>query len=86
MPLRLQPSSSRGTAFSASFEGPKKWVEEGFDLAKREVYTFGPETGSREHPLPLPAGYEENARRVARVQLAKAGFRLAAALNAKLGH
>jgi hypothetical protein len=64
---------------------PKRWVEEGFDLAKREVYTFGPETGSREHPLSLPAGYEENARRVARVQLAKAGFRLAAALNAKLG-
>ncbi len=64
---------------------PKKWVDEGFDLAKREVYTFGPETGSREHPLPLPNGYEENARRIARVQLAKAGFRLAAALNAKLG-
>jgi hypothetical protein len=64
---------------------PKKWIDEGFDLAKREVYTFGPETGSREHPLSLPAGYEENARRVARIQLAKAGFRLAAALNAKLG-
>jgi hypothetical protein len=63
---------------------PKKWVDEGFDLAKREVYTFGPETGSREHPLPLPPGYEEGAQRVARIQLAKAGFRLAAALNAKL--
>jgi hypothetical protein len=64
---------------------PKRWVEEGFDLAKREVYTFGPETGSREHPLPLPPGYEDNSRRVARIQLAKAGLRLAAALNAKLG-
>jgi hypothetical protein len=64
---------------------PKRWVDEGFDLAKREVYTFGPETGSREHPLPLPPGYEENARRIARIQMAKAGFRLAAALNAKLG-
>lgn len=64
---------------------PKKWIDEGFELAKREVYTFGPETGSREHPLSLPAGYEENARRLARIQLAKAGFRLAAALNAKLG-
>jgi hypothetical protein len=64
---------------------PRKWVYEGFDLARREVYTFGPETGSREHPLPLPPGYEENARRIARIQLAKAGFRLAAALNAKLG-
>jgi hypothetical protein len=65
---------------------PKKWVDEGFDLAKREVYTFGPDTGSREHPLLLPATYEENARRIARIQLAKAGFRLAAALNARLGH
>jgi hypothetical protein len=64
---------------------PKKWVDEGFDLAKREVYTFGPETGSREHPLQLPSGYEVEARRVARIQLAKAGFRLAAVLNAKLG-
>ena len=64
---------------------PKKWVDQGFDLAEREVYTFGPETGSREHPLPLPPGYEENARRIARIQLAKAGLRLAAVLNAKLG-
>jgi hypothetical protein len=64
---------------------PKKWVDEGFELAKREVYTFGPETGSREHPLALPPAYEENARRIARIQIAKAGFRLAAALNAKLG-
>jgi hypothetical protein len=64
---------------------PKKWVDEGFDLAKREVYSFGPETGSRENPLVLPITYEDRARQVARVQLAKAGFRLAEALNAKLG-
>ena len=64
---------------------PKRWVDEGFELAKREVYTFGPDTGTREHPLQLPAGYEAEALRVARIQLAKAGFRLAAALNAKLG-
>jgi hypothetical protein len=64
---------------------PKKWVDEGFELAKHDAYSFGPENGSREHPLPLPPGYEANARRIARIQLAKAGFRLAAALNAKLG-
>jgi hypothetical protein len=64
---------------------PKRWVDEGFELAKREVYNFGPESGSREHPVPLPPGYEANARRIGRIQLAKAGFRLAAALNAKLG-
>jgi S1/P1 Nuclease len=64
---------------------PKKWIDESFQLDKRAVYTFGPETGSREHPLMLPPGYEDNARAIARIQLAKAGVRLAAALNAKLG-
>lgn len=62
-------------------KNPKKWIEEGFELAKSEVYTFGPETGSREHPIALPSTYESNARNVARVRLAVAGFRLAAALN-----
>jgi hypothetical protein len=60
---------------------PKRWIDEGFQLARSEVYTFGPEAGSREHPVALPAGYETNARRVARVRLAVAGFRLADALN-----
>jgi hypothetical protein len=64
---------------------PKRWIDEGFDLAKREVYTFGPETGSRERPVRLSPAYEDDARRIARIQLAKAGFRLAEALNAKLG-
>ncbi len=65
---------------------PKRWVDEGFELAKRDVYTFGPETGSREHPIRLPAGYEAASRRIARIQLAKAGFRLAAcSSNAKFG-
>lgn len=65
-------------------ENPKRWIREGFQLAKAEVYTFGEETGSAEHPLQLPAGYMENARRVARAQVATAGYRLAAVLNAKL--
>lgn len=60
---------------------PKRWIEEGFQLAKSQVYSFGTETGSREHPVVLPNGYEINARRVARIQLAVAGFRLANALN-----
>ena len=64
---------------------PKKWVEEGFALAQHDVYTFGPETGTRDHPLPLPEGYEAHTRQVARGQMAMAGFRLAAVLNQKLG-
>jgi hypothetical protein len=35
--------------------------------------------------LRLPEGYEVHAKRVARVQLALAGFRLASVLNQKLG-
>ena len=48
------------------------------------VVPFGLETGSREHPLDLPASYVENARRVAQAQIALAGYRLAAVLNDKL--
>lgn len=60
---------------------PRRWVDEGVALAEREVYTFGPESGSENHPIPLPEGYESHARQIARVQLAKAGIRLAEILN-----
>ena len=65
-------------------KNPKKWIEEGFALSKTEVYTFGLETGSREHPITLQPAYYENARRVAQARLALAGYRLAAVLNDKL--
>jgi hypothetical protein len=60
---------------------PRRWVREGFDLARSEVYTFGPETGTRERPIVLMEEYVLNSKRVARIQLAVAGFRLAAILN-----
>jgi hypothetical protein len=60
---------------------PRKWVEEGFKLSKTAVYTFGPATGTQEMPLNLPEKYESNVRRVGRIQIAAAGFRLAAVLN-----
>ncbi|HEY6387144.1 MAG TPA: S1/P1 nuclease [Candidatus Acidoferrum sp.] len=63
---------------------PKKWIEEGVELAKHEVYTFGVETGSPQHPVVLTEQYETNMRHVARERLALAGFRLAAVLNEKL--
>src|SRR5262249_54838816 len=65
-------------------KNPKKWIEEGFALAKAHVYTFGLETGSREHPITLPPEYYQNAARVAQAQIALAGYRLAAVLNDKL--
>jgi hypothetical protein len=79
-----QEYMNRSSAERRIILDPQTWVKEGFELAQRRVYTFGPQTGSRDNPLNLPAGYEENARRVARVQLATAGFRLAAVLNDKL--
>ena len=55
---------------------PVDWAAESFELDKSAVYTFGSETGSRDHPLILPPGYEERAKRVARQRVAVAGYRL----------
>jgi hypothetical protein len=65
-------------------KNPKKWIAEGAELARTSVYTFGLENGTREQPIHLPDSYIENARRVARVQIAVAGYRLAAVLNDRL--
>jgi hypothetical protein len=65
-------------------KNPKKWIRESFRLDQTQVYTFGLETGSKDHPLQLPEGYVENAKRVSRDQIAEAGYRLAAVLNEKL--
>lgn len=63
---------------------PEKWIEEGYKISLSDVYTFGLETGTREHPIPLPSGYEANAAKVAQQRIAIAGYRLAAVLNEKL--
>lgn len=63
---------------------PAKWIEEGYKLAVSDVYTFGLETGTRDHPITLPSGYDANAGKVAQQRIAIAGYRLAAVLNEKL--
>lgn len=63
---------------------PKSWIDESYALDKSDVYTFGLSTGSREMPLVLPPGYEENANRIARKRISIAGYRLAAVLNRRL--
>lgn len=65
-------------------KNPRKWIDQAFKLDKSDVYSFGLETGSREHPVSLTANYRETARRIAHAQLALAGYRLAAVLNAQL--
>jgi hypothetical protein len=62
---------------------PEKWIHEGYELSISQVYTFGLETGTREHPITLPSGYEANAAKVAQQRIAIAGYRLAAVLNEK---
>lgn len=64
---------------------PATWAQESFQAARGVAYAFPPETESDEHGTPahrLSANYEAKAEATARTQLAKAGFRLAALLNA----
>jgi hypothetical protein len=60
---------------------PVDWAAESLELDKSSVYTFGLETGSKEKPVILPAGYEEKANHIARQRVAIAGYRLAGVLN-----
>jgi S1/P1 nuclease len=60
---------------------PTVWIAESFELDKSAVYTFGLETGTKDHPLLMPPGYEEKAKSIARQRVALAGYRLAAVLN-----
>ena len=65
---------------------PQAWAMEGFDLARTVVYMPAARPGCDDPaPVSLPAGYEDAARKVATVQLEKAGVRLAALLNRALG-
>jgi len=64
---------------------PARWVEEGFELAKSVVYSFGNSGGeTKENPINLTDEYRLKAGEVARKRAALAGHRLAAVLNARL--
>jgi hypothetical protein len=63
---------------------PAKWVEEGTEIAKRDVYSFRNQTGTKERPLRLHNGYVPRMRQVALERATLAGVRLAAVLNERL--
>ena len=63
---------------------PGAWAEESYKLAVTEVYTFGPDSGSREKSIALSTRYKENAGRVAERRAVEAGLRIAAILNREL--
>lgn len=64
----------------------KQWAMESFQLGKRYAYSFNPPAGcdATRPPIPLSAGYDSAARKVAASQLKKAGVRLAYILNHRL--
>ena len=66
---------------------PADWAQESFATAKDVAYALPSTTVPDEHGTPayaLDEAYEQRAAVTAREQLAKAGFRLAALLNATL--
>jgi hypothetical protein len=62
---------------------PADWAREGYGLARSAVYTMGsaPGCATGAAPITLSLAYQTHAQAVARVQLEKAGVRLAATLN-----
>lgn len=62
---------------------PDTWIQEGFQIAKDHVYSFGNEGGSKENPIRLDTNYIQKSRELSRRRAALAGRRLAAVLNAR---
>jgi len=63
---------------------PESWAEESYEAAKASAYTIDSPSGcaSDVAPIPLSAAYRTQALQVARLQIEKAGVRLATVLNA----
>jgi hypothetical protein len=64
---------------------PDKWVEEGFEIAREVVYSFGNEGGSKESPINFSDAYRVRARQVALERASLGARRLAAVMNQRLG-
>jgi hypothetical protein len=64
----------------------RSWAMESYGVASQVVYSFNPPHGCTggQAPIALPAGYADKATEVTRVQLQKAGVRLAYVLNTAL--
>jgi hypothetical protein len=61
-----------------------KWINEGVDLAKLSVYTFGSTSGTADRPIRLSNEYQKAAKKLSRQLLTDAGLRLSELLNQKL--
>ncbi|GAA3102949.1 S1/P1 nuclease [Rhizobium viscosum] len=67
---------------AAETSDPQRWFEEGFEIAKKDVYAS--EIGPGKGPYRLSAGYLANARTVAQARAAVPGARLANLINGAL--
>jgi hypothetical protein len=63
---------------------PEVWVNEGLEIAKRDVYSFGNRGGTKADPLRLNETYMLRMREIAISRAAVGGIRLAAVLNERL--
>lgn len=86
MTLRERITPAQVAAWSTG--SPRDWARETFALAKSAAYTLGSPAGCDQDaaPIPLPKGYDAQARAIAAVQIEKAGVRLATVLNDAFNH
>jgi hypothetical protein len=61
---------------------PEQWANEGFEIAKTKIYPQFPGSDESSARLVLPDTYPASVAPIAAMQLAKAGLRLSAVLNA----
>jgi hypothetical protein len=61
---------------------PEQWANEGFAVAKRQIYAQFPGNGATQASIVLNPDYTAHEGPIAAAQLAKAGVRLAEVLNA----
>ena len=80
---QLEAHITRAQKAAWSRGSPADWAQESYGLARSAAYTIGsaPGCATGAAPIALSAAYQARAQAVARVQLEKAGVRLAAVLN-----
>lgn len=75
---RIEAGLSAQDKAKISAGTPQDWANESFALATKEIYARIPSRG----PVRMPRDYAQRENPVVSLQLARAGFRLAALLNA----
>lgn len=74
-------ASMPGTLPATDSDRPEDWAMQSEGLARSVAYNFSGFACHSDEPVTLDAGYDEAARQTVRLQLARAGHRLARTLN-----